>query len=145
MVPVRVPWLVHFFKRHFGDDPAETVPAREFLDRCPTLVSAKIIAIVKAVASAPPPAFSGGGKWETMHGEMKGFYEIRVDGPKRHHYRLFCMLERAGAKFGLGGPSLVLIAGKDKPFQTMLSARDYEEVRSLGREYLERIPRSVEQ
>ncbi len=55
------------------------------------------------------------------------------------------MLERAGAKLGLGGPSLVLIAGKDKPFQTVLSARDYEEVRNLGREYLERIPRSVEQ
>lgn len=107
-------------------------------------VAAKIIAVVKAVADAPPPAFSGGGKWEAMHGDMNGFYEIRVDGPKRHHYRLFCMLEREGAKVGLGGPSLLLIAGKDKPFQTMLSAKDYEEVRNLGREYLARNPRSVE-
>lgn len=88
------PWLVHFFKRHAADDPAAAVPARDFLDRCPTSVAAKMIAVVKAVAEAPPPAFSGGGKWEAMHGEMSGFYEIRVDGPKRHHYRLFCMLER---------------------------------------------------
>ena len=47
-----------------------------------------------AVAAAPPPAFSGGGKWEAMHGEMSGFFEVRVDGPQRHHYRLFCVLER---------------------------------------------------
>ena len=53
------------------------------------------------------------------------------------------MLERDGAKFGLGGPSLVLIAGKDKPFRTVLSSRDYTEIRRLGREYLSRVPRSV--
>ena len=78
-----------------------------------------------------------------MHGEMNGFYEVRVDGPKRHHYRLFCVLERDGAKVGLGGPSLVLITGKNKPFQTVLSKADYAEVRSLGREFLARTPRSV--
>jgi Txe/YoeB family toxin of Txe-Axe toxin-antitoxin module len=141
---LRAPWLIYFFKRQAADDPMEDVPARSFLARCPTSVEAKMIAVVKAVADAPPPAFSGGGKWEAMHGDMSGFYEIRVDGPKRHHYRLFCMLERDGAKVGLGGPSLVLITGKDKPFQTVLSAADYEAVRSLGREYLGRIPRSVE-
>ena len=62
-----------------------------------------IVAVVKAVADAPPPAFSGGGKWEAMHGEMSGFYEVRVDGPKRRHCRLFCFLERDGASLGLGG------------------------------------------
>lgn len=55
------------------------------------------------------------------------------------------MLEREGAKLGLGGPSLVIITGKDKSFQTVLSTADYDEVRSLGREHLARIPRSVEQ
>jgi hypothetical protein len=44
-------------------------------------------AVLMAVAAAPPPAFSGGGKWEAMHGDMSGFFEIRVDGPQRHHYR----------------------------------------------------------
>ena len=57
---------------------------------------------------------------------------------------LFCVLERDGAKDGLGGPSLVLITGKDKPFLTVLSAADYAEVRSLGREFLARTPRSIE-
>lgn len=140
----RAPWRIHFFKRHAEDDPTQAVPARDFLDRCPTAVAAKLIAIVKAVADAPPPAFSGGGKWEAMHGEMNGVYEVRVDGPKRHHYRLFCVLERDAAKVGLGGPSLVLITGKDKPFQTVLSNADYAEVRSLGREFLARTPRNVE-
>ena len=102
-----------------------------------------MIAVLKAIADAPPPMFSGGGKWEAMHGDMSGFYEIRVDGPRRHHYRLFCILERDGAKVGLGGPSLVLIAGKDKPFRTVLSTRDYAEIRRLGHEYLARAPRSV--
>lgn len=140
----RTPWRVHFFKRHRDIDPAQAVPARDFLDRCPTAVAAKLVAVLKAVADAPPPAFSGGGKWEAMHGEMSGFYEVRVDGPKRHHYRLFCVLEREGAKLGLGGPSLVLIGGKDKPFQSVLSAADYSEIRDLGGEFLSRTPRSVE-
>jgi Txe/YoeB family toxin of Txe-Axe toxin-antitoxin module len=140
----RTPWRVHFFQRHVADEAARSVPAREFLDRCPPAVAAKLIAVVKAVAEAPPPSFSGGGKWEAMHGDMNGFYEVRIDGPKRRHHRLFCVLEREGAEFGLGGPSLVLITGKDKPFRTVLSANDYAEVRSLGREYRSRTPRSVE-
>jgi hypothetical protein len=102
-----------------------------------------ILAVVNAVADAPPPQFSGGGKWEAMHGDMAGYYEIRVDGPSRHHYRLFCVLEREGEAVGLGSPSLVLIAGKDKPFRTVLSVRDYADVRRLGNEYLSRQPRSV--
>lgn len=27
-----------------------------------------MLAVLKAVADAPPPQFSGGGKWEAMHG-----------------------------------------------------------------------------
>jgi hypothetical protein len=44
---------------------------------------------------------------------------------------------------GLGGPSLVIITGKSKPFRTTLSKRDYAEVRALGDEYRSRKPRSV--
>lgn len=141
---VRAPWRIHFFKRLPEHDRAQAVPARQFLDSCSTSVAAKLVAVVKAVANAPPPAFSGGGKWEAMHGEMNGFYEVRVDGPKRRHYRLFCVLERDGAKVGLGGPSLVLITGKAKAFRTVLSGADYAEVRSLGREFRESAPRSIE-
>ena len=78
-----------------------------------------------------------------MHGDMSGFYEVRVDGPKRRHYRLFCILERDGAAVGLGGPSIVLLTGKQKPFMTVLSAKDYADVKALGAEYRKRIPRSV--
>jgi Txe/YoeB family toxin of Txe-Axe toxin-antitoxin module len=137
------PWRTHFFRRHRDDDPAEAVPARDFLDACPTKVSATMIAVVHAVASAPPPAFSGGGKWEAMHGKMRGVYEVRVDGPNRHHYRLFCVLERDGGEHGLSGPSLILVAGKDKPFQTKLSEAEYDEVLGLVREFQTRNPRSV--
>jgi hypothetical protein len=56
---------------------------------------------------------------------------------------LFCVLEREGAQFGLGGPSLVLIAGKDKPFQTKLSEREYDEILALVGEFKRRKPRSV--
>jgi len=141
--PLPLKWRVHFFERYPTDDPKRTVPGREFLESCPEKVRAMMLAVVKAVADAPPPMFSGGGKWEAMHDEMKGFYEVRVDGPKRHHYRLFCILEQDDAHLGLGGPSLVIIGGKDKPFRTVLSSRDYQEIRKLGDEYRSRVPRSV--
>ncbi|NNB92754.1 hypothetical protein HI113_02360 [Corallococcus exiguus] len=137
------PWRIHFFQRHTEDDPVRTVPARDFLDACPDAVSAKLLAVVKAVADAPPPAFSGGGKWEAMHGAMAGLHEVRADGRGRRHYRFFCVLERDGAALGLGGPSLVLLTGRTKAFRTVLSENDYAKVRALRDEYQRRRPRSV--
>ena len=43
--------------------------------------------------SPPPPSFSGGGKWEAMHDDMAGYFEVRVQGGGMNH-RLFCVLER---------------------------------------------------
>lgn len=137
----RAAWRIHFFQRHRDDDPARTVPARDFLDRSPTGVAADIIATVKAVAEAPPPRFAGGGQWQAMHGSMKGFHEVRVTGPGRRRYRLFCILDRDPP--GLGGPSVVLITGMDKPPGSGFSEADYRRVRALGREFLSRTPRSV--
>jgi hypothetical protein len=79
-----------------------------------------------------------------MHDDMSGYHEVCVNGPKRHHYRLFCLLEKDGEKFGLGGPSIVIVTGLDKPFQTTISAGDYAKVRALGSEYSARTPRSIE-
>ena len=138
-----VPWHIHFFQRHREDDPTEAVPGRAFLLACPDKVRQTMVAVLKAVADAPPPAFAGGGKWEAMHDDMAGYYEVRVDGPKRRHYRLFCILERDGKNLGLVGPSVVVITGKEKPFQTTLSKSDYGDVRSLGSEYQAHLPRSV--
>jgi len=55
----------------------------EFLDDCPGTIDAQFTAVLDAVAAAPPPQFSGGGKWEAMHGTMGGWYEIRLTGPGR--------------------------------------------------------------
>jgi hypothetical protein len=106
-------------------------------------VAATLIAVVKAVADAPPPSFSGGGKWEAMHDDMAGFYEARADGPGRRHYRLFCILERDGAQVGLGGASLVIITGMSKPFRTEFTKHEYAAVQELGKEYRSQTPRSV--
>jgi hypothetical protein len=69
------PWMIHFFERHPEDDPSRAVPALSFLASLPTNVAAEFDAVLNAVAEAPPPAFSGGGKWEALHGAMAGVYE----------------------------------------------------------------------
>src|SRR5258705_8854780 len=102
------PWLIHFFQRHQDEDPARPTPTIEFLDGLPDKIAAQIQAVLEAVAAAPPPSFSGGGKWEAMHDDMAGIYEVRVQGGGANH-RLFCLLERNGDD--LGGPSVVCVGG----------------------------------
>jgi hypothetical protein len=134
-------WDVKVFQRHPDDDPNEICPAEEFLDACPDSVAADLIAIVDAVAASPPPQFTGGGMWEAMRGQMRGFYEARTRGPDRRLYRLFCILEREAP--GLEQPSIIVIAGLSKPHNTAFGDADYERIRRLGEEYRHRVPRSV--
>jgi hypothetical protein len=123
------------------------VPAEEFLDEVPTDVEAHLYAVLDAVAAAPPPQFSGGGKWEAMRGNMRGWYEVRCSGPGREQFRLFCLLENGTPErlkqLGLAGPALVVITGMRKPHRTVFSDRDYQRVRELGDEYRALIPRLV--
>ena len=135
------PHTIVFFKRHRDDDASCAEPGREALNAYPTKVRATMRAALAAVASAPPKRFAGGGYWEAMKGAMTGWFELRVDGPGRHHYRLFCLLDYDAQ--GLEKPLLVVIDGRDKPFRTTLSDADYAEVRSLGEEYRKRNPRSL--
>ncbi|MGP8179562.1 MAG: hypothetical protein ACLP1E_02035 [Acidimicrobiales bacterium] len=72
---------------------------------------------------------------------MTGWFEVRVDGPKRHHYRLFCRLDYEAED--ATKPLLVVMTGLDKPFRTELSDSDYANVCQLGVEYLSRNPRSI--
>lgn len=130
-----------YFRRHVLDDPDRSAPGRAFLNSCPPRVRAKMRAVLIAVAAAPPKSFSGGGYWEAMHGEMAGWFEIRIDGPARHHYRLFCRLDYEAA--GVDQPLLVVIDGRDKPFRTTLSETDYARIRSLGDEYFRYNPRLI--
>src|SRR5665213_167032 len=83
---------VVFFRRHPNDDHAQRMPGREFLNAGPPKVRATMRVVLAEVAAAPPKRFAGGGYWEAMKAEMSGWFEVRVDGPSRRHYRLFCRL-----------------------------------------------------
>ncbi len=104
-------------------------------------------AVLDAVAEAPPPQFSGGGKWEAMRQDMRGYYEVRASGPKREQFRLFCILENADAatlaQRGLPGPAVAVITGMRKPWMTTFTDADYRRVRGLGDAYLASYPRRI--
>jgi Txe/YoeB family toxin of Txe-Axe toxin-antitoxin module len=125
-----------------------TIPGEEFLDRCPPKVQATIDAVLEAVRQAPPPAFSGGGKWEAMHGTMGGYYEVRVTGPSRTQYRLFCLLENGTddelANRGFDAPQIVIINGMAKPNASLFTDGEYRKnVRDLGDDYRSTMPRRI--
>jgi hypothetical protein len=132
---------VVYFKRHRDDDPGQAEQGRQALNSWPASVRAKMYAVLAAVAAAPPKKFAGGGYWEAMKGDSGGWFEVRANGPKRHHYRLFCLLDYEAQ--GRDKPLLVVIDGRDKPFRTTLSEADYAAVRQLGEEYRRRNPRSL--
>jgi hypothetical protein len=132
---------VAFFRRHGDDDPTGATPGRDFLNACRVKVRATMRAVLVQVAAAPPKRFAGGGYREAMKGEMAGWFEVRVDGPKRHHHRLFCLLDYTAQD--ISRPLLVVVCGLSKPFRTRLSDADYRRVRDPGTEYLSRNPRSV--
>lgn len=134
---------MEFFQRHADDEAQRTVPAEVFLVSCPTEVAAKLVDILQTVAASPPPAFAGGGFWEVMHGDMKGFYKVSRDLGHKRHYRLFCVLERNGASVGLTGPSVIVLCGAEKPFGTAFSDAEYKTVKALRAEFEKRNPRSV--
>jgi hypothetical protein len=125
-------WLIHFFQRHPGDDSTRSVPAMDFLDTLSAKVTAEILAVLDAVAEAPPPAFRGGGKWEAMHDEMSGFYEVRVQGAGMNH-RLFCVLQRDADD--LGGSSIVAIDGLSKPRRSAAIPKDYRRALAMRAEF----------
>ncbi|MEW5813744.1 MAG: hypothetical protein AB1925_30345 [Actinomycetota bacterium] len=132
----REPWLIHFFRRDAREDKARSVPAIAFLDQVPAKVRAEMQAVLEAVAEAPPPAFSGGGKWEVMHGDMAGFYEVRVRGADRRNHRLFCILQREADD--LGGSSIVVIDGLSKPVRQAAKPRDYRRAQQHRAEFQKR-------
>lgn len=133
----------------YYEDADGTVPAADLLDSCPSKVDALINAVLEAVRAAPPPAFSGGGKWEAMHGSMAGYYEVRTTGPPNTtHYRLFCILDNGTeaelAERGFDRPQIVAINGLSKPNARLFSDADYAtHVRAHGDRYRRTIPRPV--
>ena len=134
------PYRVVYFKRHPEDDAEQSMPGRDFRLSLPPKVRATMDNVLIAVAKAPPHRYSGGGYWEAMHGKMTGYHEVRVNGPSRIHYRLFCRLDVVAEDVG---PLLTVLCGASKPFRTKFDKAVYEEVLGLGQEYLSRNPRSL--
>jgi hypothetical protein len=139
-----LPWSVIYYLTTSG-----SAPALDFLFGCSPTIRAQFVAVLDTVAAAPPPQFSGGGFWEAMHGDMGGWYEIRVTGPRREQFRLFCLLENGStdqlAKCGLTRPAIAVITGMRKPWRTTFSNREYEHVRHLGDEHRQNFPRKLAQ
>jgi hypothetical protein len=135
-------WGVVYFKTKGG-----VVPAEEFLAACPGKIEARFHAVLDAVRNAPPPQFSGGGYWEAMHGDMGGFHEIRLTGPGRRQYRLFCVLDNADEsglrKRGFERPQVAVITGMVKGSGKKFSDYDYAKVRALKAQYEAQLPRSI--
>ena len=84
---------------------------------------------------------------EAMHGDMGGYYEIRLTGPGRRQYRLFCILDNGSPKElrkrGFEQPQIAAITGMVKDSGKKFSNRDYAKVRELGAEYLGELPRRI--
>lgn len=124
---------------YVDDDKSE--PGGVFLDSCPTSVQVDFNAILVAVAAAPPHKFSGGGMWEAMHDDMKGWYEARRDY-QRVHYRLFCLLDTKAK--GRSKPLLVIVDGRSKGRGTKIPDREYAKIRALGERYYATQPRPIQ-
>lgn len=113
----------------------------EFIKTSPIAVKSKIFSLLRLIAKAPPKRFSGGGYWEAMRGSMRGWYELRIGGPGRMHYRLFCILDYEALNFNRH--LLVVIAGMKKKNGEVFSTFDYARVRNYGDEYLSKNPRQI--
>jgi hypothetical protein len=129
------PWDIVFFESTSGGDTL--VPAVDFIDACPPKVGARFLAVLAAVAASPPPQFGGGGYWEAMHGEMTGFFEVRV-GQGAYNYRLLCVLKNplvddANVE---SGPAIVCVTGFRKPLRSAANDRDYRAARDGRDEFL---------
>jgi hypothetical protein len=137
-----VVWDVVYYTARDG-----SAPAIDFLDDCPTKVAAHLLAVLDAVADASPPRYSGGGKWEAMHCNMAGYYEVRATGPGREQFRLFCLLENAHpselSRRGLARPAIVMLTGMHKPWRTTFGEREYRAVRALGDGHRSSFPRHI--
>lgn len=135
-----IPWYIHFFRHAELDDADGSVPTIDFFETLSPAVVAECNAVLDAVAQAPPPAFSGGGKWEVMDGDMAGFYEVRVSGNdcrgRRMNHRLLCLLVRDAPD--LGGPSIVCIGGLSKPLRSAAQPRDYRRLKRYADEFQRR-------
>ena len=122
-----------------------TTAAASFLGEAPSDVALRLIGIAESVAEYGPFRFPGGGYWEAMRGDMRGWFELRCTGPRREQFRLFCLLENGTAEelagLGLDGPTIAVVTGLRKPHRTVFSSTDYSRVQREGDAYRSQVPR----
>lgn len=119
-------WEIVYYKTADGRVPAFDY----FIDSCTSKLHGFLNAILDSVAAAPPPAFSGGGRWEAMRGNMAGYYEAKAIGPDRHHHRVFCILENSDdpgemERRGLENKAIAVITGMWKPGERTSRGRSH--------------------
>jgi hypothetical protein len=95
----------------------------------PDSVAKKLKAVLEAVADAPPHKFRGGGYWEAMHGNMKGFHEIRLQGSDNFLYRFFCVV----TKISESQERITVLASMRKRKGEKFTTSEYNRVRELAR------------
>jgi hypothetical protein len=84
-----------------------------------------------------------------MHGSMGGYYEIRVSGPGKVQYRLFCILDNAKNRDeleerGFLEPQIAVINGMSNPSGEVFMDGDYKaHVRDLGDDCPSTFPRRI--
>ena len=86
-------------------------------------LAARFAALANAVYQAWPK-FKGGGLWQAMHGEMQGFFEIRISKCKTN-YRFICHPIQRGEQL------LIVVAGAAKHRQTGLPESFYQDVKTV--------------
>lgn len=131
------PFRVVFFTPERG----VIAPAQKYLDECPDSIRGRFLTALVEIAKAPPFRFRGGGLWESMHGSMTGWFEVRINSGKRIHFRLFCVLDHEALNFE--ERLLVVITGRNKKYQTKFSKAEYLKIRKLGDDYFSSNPRMI--
>ena len=131
------PYRVVFYAPESGATPL----GEEYLNSCPRGIRGRFLTSLVAISEAPPFRFSGGGLWEAMHGEMTGWFEVRINSNKSNHYRLFCVLDHEALNYE--ERLLVVITGRTKRYRTTLEPSDYRKIKKLGVEYFSQNPRLI--
>ena len=137
MPPKQAPFRVVFYS------PArfELPPGQAYLLSIPEKVRARFLALLVAVAAAPPYRFRGGGTWEAMHGAMTGWFEVRINSAHKYHYRLFCIVDTEALNYQEN--LLVVVDGRTKRYLTTLPDSEYKKIKRLGEEYFSSNPREI--
>lgn len=125
----------------FAPESEKVPPGIDYLDSCSAAIRGRFLALLVEIANAPPFRFRGGGLWEAMHGDMTGWFEVRVNFNRASHHRLFCVLDHQAKNYE--ERLLVVITGRTKKHSTTLKGSEYRKIKKLGDEYFSQNPRSI--